>query len=111
PPAPPSPWGARRFQTPLPDLVAALAAQTHRRFLKSHLAADGLPYRATTRYIVVGRDARDVFMSLVNHYAAYTDFAMEKFNDDPSLPPFPRFDGDVHTLWRAWISRGCLARE
>ena len=106
-----SPWIDSRVQMPLEALVPMLAAQTHRRFLKSHLAADGLPYRATTRYIVVGRDTRDVFMSLVNHYTAYTDFAMEKFNDDPSLPPFPRFDGDVHKLWRDWISRGYFEWE
>lgn len=112
---PPTPmvslWIDSRTQLPLEALVSMLAAQTHRRFLKSHLAANGLPYRATTRYIVVGRDARDVFMSLVNHYAAYTDFAMERFNDDPSLPPFPRFDGDVHKLWRDWISRGYFEWE
>ena len=68
-----SPWVDARFQAPLPVLIEALKAQTHRRFMKSHLAADGLPYRPTTRYIVVARDARDVFMSLVNHYAGYTD--------------------------------------
>ena len=106
-----SPWIDSRVQPPLEDLVAMVAAQTHRRFFKSHLAADGLPYRATTRYVVVGRDARDVFMSLVNHYAAYTDSALEKFNDDSGLPPFPRFDGDVHKLWREWISRGYFEWE
>lgn len=112
---PPTPtvslWIDSRVQLPLETLVSMVAAQSHRRFLKSHLAADGLPYRATTRYIVVGRDARDVFMSLVNHYAAYTDFAMQMFNNDPSLPSFPRFDGDVHELWRDWISRGYFEWE
>lgn len=83
----------------------------HRRFLKSHVAADGLPYRAETRYIVVARDARDVFMSLVNHYAGYTDFAMSLLNDDPTLAPFPRFDGDVKKLWRSWIGRGSFEWE
>lgn len=101
-----SPWIDARFQLPLDALVPMVAAQTHRRFLKSHLAADGLPYRPTTSYIVVARDARDVFMSLVNHYDAYTDVALERLNDDPSLPRFERFDGDVHKLWRDWISRG-----
>jgi aryl sulfotransferase len=106
PPLVASPWVDARFQTPLPDLVAMLKAQTHRRFMKSHLAADGLPYRPTTRYIVVARDARDVFMSLVNHYAGYTDLALSMLNNDPSLAPFPAFDGDVHKLWRDWITRG-----
>jgi aryl sulfotransferase len=101
-----SPWIDARFQLPLDVLVPMVAAQTHRRFLKSHLAADGLPYRPSTRYIVVARDARDVFMSLVNHYAGYTDLAIERLNDDPSLASFERFDGDVRKLWHSWISRG-----
>lgn len=115
PDAPPlsgaSPWIDARFTLPLEQLVPLVEAQTHRRFLKSHLAADGLPYRPTTRYIVVGRDPRDVFMSLVNHYAGYTDHALSLFNDDPSLPPFPRFDGDVRKLWRGWITSGSFEWE
>lgn len=106
-----SPWVDARFQMPLDAMVAMLEAQPHRRFLKSHLASDGLPYRASTRYIVVGRDARDVFMSLLNHYAAYTDLAIERFNDDPSLPPFRAFDGDVKRLWREWTTRGYFEWE
>jgi aryl sulfotransferase len=106
-----SPWVDARFQAPLPVLIEALKAQTHRRFMKSHLAADGLLYRPTTRYIVVARDARDVFMSLVNHYSGYTDAAMALFNDDPSLAPFPRFDGDVRKLWKGWITRGWFEWE
>src|SRR5262245_37488435 len=97
-----SPWIDARFQLPLDALVPIVAAQTHRRFFKSHLAADGLPYRPGTRYIVVGRDARDVFMSLVNHYASYTDLALQRLNDDPTLPRFERFDGDVKKFWRGW---------
>ena len=106
-----SPWVDARFQLPLEVLVPMVAAQTHRRFLKSHLAADGLPYRPGTKYIVVARDARDVFMSLVNHYAGYTDVAMGRLNDDPSLPPFERFDGDVKKLWRQWITQGWFEWE
>ncbi len=106
-----SPWIDARFQLPLEALVPMVAAQTHRRFLKSHLAADGLPYRPGTRYIVVARDARDVFMSLLNHYAGYTDVAMERLNDDPSLPIFERFDGDAKKLWRDWITRGWFEWE
>ena len=106
-----SPWVDARFQGPLPMVVEMLAAQRHRRFLKSHLAADGLPYRESTRYIVVARDARDVFMSLLNHHAAYTDLAYSLLNDDPTLAPFPRFDGDTGKLWRDWISRGWFEWE
>jgi aryl sulfotransferase len=115
PDAPPtlmvSPWVDANFQVPLEMLVPMLEAQTHRRFLKSHLAADGLPYRESTRYIAVARDARDVFMSLLNHYAAYTDAAIARFNESPGHSPFPRFDGDVRKLWQQWIGRGWFEWE
>src|SRR6266550_7695693 len=49
------------------DVVAALEAQQHRRFIKSHTPLDGLPYDERVTYICVGRDPRDVFLSLDNH--------------------------------------------
>ena len=49
--------------------IGTLEAQQHRRFIKSHLPLDGLPFFPQVKYIVVGRDARDVAMSLWNHYA------------------------------------------
>ncbi len=36
-----------------------LEAQTHRRFMKSHTAADGIPFFDDAKYIVVGRDGLD----------------------------------------------------
>lgn len=50
-------------------------------------------------------------MSLVNHYASYTDLVLQALNDDPRLPPFPRFDGDLKRLWREWITRGWFEWE
>ena len=45
-----------------------IEAQEHRRFVKSHLPLDALPYWDDVKYIAVGRDTRDVFMSVFNHY-------------------------------------------
>jgi len=61
----------------------------HRRFLKSHLALDGLPYWESTKYIYVGRDTRDVFMSTWNHVRAYTPFARELLNSGENPPRSP----------------------
>jgi aryl sulfotransferase len=62
-----SPWLDMRSS--LPGIVGpALEAQTHRRFIKSHLPLDATPYYDEVKYIVVGRDARDVFMSMVPHH-------------------------------------------
>jgi hypothetical protein len=44
-----------------------LDAQTHRRFIKTHTPLDGLPLRADVTYVVVGRDPRDVTVSMEHH--------------------------------------------
>src|SRR5207237_1262355 len=66
-----SPWLDMRV-LPLDKVMAKLEAQTHRRCIKTHLPLDGLPYFDDIKYIVIGRDPRDVFMSLVNHYGEHT---------------------------------------
>src|SRR3954466_2058400 len=47
-----------------PELFADLAAQTHRRFIKTHTPLDGIPHDPTVTYICVGRDPRDVALSM-----------------------------------------------
>jgi aryl sulfotransferase len=107
-----SPWIDMRV-FPVEEMLPLLAAQTHRRFVKTHLALDGLPYRPEAQYIVVGRDARDVFMSLYNHYAAYTPEAMALFNHLPGRagPELPDCPADVRWLWRQWITKGWFEWE
>src|SRR5688572_16983966 len=54
-----SPWVDARFHGPVDVLVASLERQQHRRFMKSHLSADGIPFNDDVQYVVVGRDTRD----------------------------------------------------
>ena len=91
-----SPWIDCRYTEPLDDVVARIDAQEHRRFLKTHLPVDALPFREDVRYIVVGRDTRDVFMSLWNHYRNYTDemYAATSAGDPPG-GPLPRCPDDL----------------
>ena len=49
------------------DVYSVLAAQTHRRFIKTHTPMDGLPDDPNVTYVVVGRDARDAGISADNH--------------------------------------------
>ena len=49
------------------DVFARLESQTHRRFIKSHTALDGLPYDERVTYLCVGRDPRDVAVSCRHH--------------------------------------------
>lgn len=113
-----SPWPDARFQPlRLDDLHAWLEKLDGTRFIKSHLAFDGLPYYEQVRYLVVARDPRDVFMSLSNHWANYTDTAYASLDgDDPDGAArvgdaLPRFDDDLHARFRDWITRGWFGWE
>jgi len=95
-----SPW--LDMQTaPRDEVVAALEAQEHRRFIKSHTPLDGLPYDERVTYICVGRDPRDVAVSWDNHFANMNleafigaraaavglDDLAEVMPDGPPIPP------------------------
>ena len=107
-----SPWFEARL-APLNTVIDMLEAQTHRRFIKTHLALDGLLFYPQVKYIVVGRDPRDVFMSFWNHYSNYTDELYSRLNHTPDLvgPPLPRCPTDIHVGWRDWITRGWFEWE
>ncbi len=107
-----SPWLDRRG-TPIEEVLAALERQTHRRFIKTHLALDGLPYFPQVKYIVVARDARDVFMSLWNHYSNYTAEQYANLNETPGQvgPPLPHAPDDLHEFWQEWMTRGWFPWE
>ncbi len=106
-----TPWVDERLTTSLPDLVSLVEQQAHRRFLKSHLPADGLPFDERVKYVVVARDARDVFMSLVNHWSNYTDMIYQVMNTGNVGDDFPVWGGEIRDRWREWISRGWFEWE
>lgn len=107
-----SPWFDFRL-IPLEILLTGLHRQKNRRFIKTHLPLDGLPFHSHLKYIYVARDARDVFMSFWNHYGTMTEFAINALNYingrvGAELPPCP---DDIHQAWRAWITRGWFEWE
>ncbi len=94
-------------------MAAIVESIEHRRFLKSHLPLDALPYRESTKYIYVGRDTRDVFMSAWNHLRAYTPQAIEMLNSGEHAPaePFLEPPEDIRDFWRLWITRATYPWE
>ena len=107
-----SPWIDCRFIEPLDDVVARIEEQAHRRFLKTHLPVDALPFDPDVRYVVVGRDSRDVFMSLWNHYRNYTDTMYElTAAGDPPGGPLPRCPDDIRSFWKQWLTRASFEWE
>jgi aryl sulfotransferase len=106
-----APWLDARFN-PLEETIASLDGQGHRRSIKTHTAADGVPWWPDAFYIVVGRDGRDAFMSFVNHMASLRKDRIAELIEsavadgidiDPSPPP-----SDIHEFFAGWLESGDL---
>jgi aryl sulfotransferase len=106
-----SPWLDMAIP-PLDVISQGLEAQTHRRVIKSHLPLDGLPYFETARYIVVGRDTRDVFMSIWNHHSGYTDQLKEMMKDRAKVTgtEFPQYE-NLHEMLKDWVAKSAFEWE
>lgn len=106
-----SPWLDMRVP-PLEEIVGALEGMPFRRCIKTHLALDGLPYHEEIKYIVVGRDPRDVFMSLLHHWGSHTPAFYEMINAPGRPgPEFPHFEDAPNKLFRQWLTRGWFEWE
>lgn len=101
-----SPWLDNQH-SPIEEILRLLDTQQHRRCIKTHLPLDGLPYYPEVKYVVVGRDGRDVFMSMWNHYSNFLpETIVDHQGPNPpqsALPPCPT---NIRYFWRDWISRG-----
>ena len=96
-----SPWLDLRVP-PEEVKLAALEAQQHRRFIKTHLPVDALVFSPAAKYIYVGRD---VVWSLYNHHANATDDWYRLINDTPGRigPPIPRPPASIHQYFLEWL--------
>jgi aryl sulfotransferase len=112
PPAEMSPWLDMRI-VPLEVVLNLLKAQKHRRFIKTHLPLNGIPFHEKLKYMYIARDARDVFMSLWNHYTGMKDELYLLMNNLPGRlgDELPRPPEDIHEFWQNWITRGTFAWE
>jgi len=90
------------------NVRAALAAQRHRRFIKSHTPLDGLPFDERVTYLCVGRDPRDAAISSDHHLTNMRREVLLKARQtvvgaDPTLAGAPERDEDpVARFWR-WV--------
>lgn len=100
-----SPWLDLRVP-PKEIKLAAVEAQTHRRFLKTHLPVDALTFSPKAKYLYIGRDGRDVVWSMYNHHANANDRWYQALNDAPGRtgPPVERPPGSVHQYYREWFA-------
>ncbi|MFT5774368.1 sulfotransferase domain-containing protein [Hyphomonas sp.] len=101
-----SPWLDLRVppkQVKLPEVEA----QTHRRFMKTHLPVDALVFSPQAKYIYIGRDGRDVVWSLYNHHANANDLWYDALNNTPGRvgPPIERPPEDIRQYWHDWMDK------
>jgi hypothetical protein len=106
-----SPW-LDMLTRPRSEVVADLAAQTHRRFIKTHTPLDGLPHDETVTYLCVGRDPRDVALSMDHHIDnmdvdAFIESreraaAIDGIELGPMRPQRVRPDGERDRFWQ-WV--------
>ncbi|MFN9548260.1 MAG: sulfotransferase domain-containing protein [Cyanobacteriota bacterium] len=96
---------------PIETIYARLEAQMHRRFLKSHLPIDALPFYTEVRYIHVARDPRDSCLSLFDYLSNRTSALVQATDriglEDPqvghTLQAFPQ---SPTGFFKMWLGRG-----
>jgi aryl sulfotransferase len=105
-----SPWFERRLGQPYDARFTLAEAQTHRRFLKTHLPYDALPIYEGVKVIHVARDGRDSALSFHNHLFNFTQGRWDAFNAvslaDPKFrdrhKPIPE---DPAAYFHDWLMR------
>ncbi|TCD13507.1 sulfotransferase domain-containing protein [Oricola cellulosilytica] len=99
-----SPWMDLRIP-PKEVKLPEVEAQTHRRFLKTHLPVDALVFSPQAKYIYIGRDGRDVVWSMYNHHANANGLWYEALNDTPGRvgPPIGKPPESPVEYFRTWL--------
>ena len=101
-----SPWMDLRFP-PKEIKLSMVAAQTHRRFLKTHLPVDALVFSQQAKYVYIGRDGRDVLWSLYNHHAKANEAWYAALNDTPGRvgPAMEKPPESVTQYYHDWLGQ------
>lgn len=101
-----SPWIDARFTVDPAETQARIEAQTHRRYLKSHLPFDALPHYPQVKYIHVARDGLDAMMSWHNHQTKYKRMELldrAGLADETIARPYPRPAENPREFFHDWM--------
>ncbi len=101
-----SPWVDLRVP-PKAIKLAALEAQSHRRFVKTHLPVDALVFSPRAKYLYIARDGRDVLWSMYNHHANANAAWYEALNDTPGRvgPPIDKPPQSISQYYDEWLDK------
>jgi hypothetical protein len=113
-----SPWLDQTIR-PIEEVVAALDAQRHRRFIKTHTPLDGLVLDDRVTYIGVGRDPRDAAVSALHQESNMDHDRMRALHEAAApprngyAPPAPDFRPDLspQEAVRDWMERPTMPPE
>ena len=89
-----------------PELLQALEAQTHRRFVKTHLPLDTLVFSPKAKYIYVARDGRDYVWSAYNHSTSMKQELQDRARASEARPP--EVTADPVQFFRFWLENGSV---
>jgi aryl sulfotransferase len=105
---PPSPLSALSpwldwLITPRADVYDQLAAQNHRRFIKSHTPLDGLPIEPGVTYIVTARHPLDIAVSLYHQGENLNRRRIAELTGRPHHGSASRIRPPLHQWLLEWI--------
>ena len=107
-----TPWLDANF-APIDVILELLEGLEHRRYIKTHLPLDGLKFFEEIKYIFIGRDGKDVWMSMWNHWHNMTYDGIETLNNAPGRqgPPLQHPPQEIAPAFDEWLSRGSFEWE
>ena len=92
------------------DVWALLAAQQHRRVIKTHTPLDGIPLDPRVSYLVVARHPLDAAISLYHQSNNLDRVLLRELTDQPAVPS-PPVRPPLDEWLRDWIDRVCTPSE
>src|SRR5580693_4148989 len=105
-----SPW-LDHLIVPRDEVYAQLAAQEHRRFIKTHTPLDGVPLHPRATYIVTARHALDMFVSLYDQSDNIDHERLGQLTGQPESAEPLRPRTPLHDRLLRWIADDDDPRE
>lgn len=105
-----SPWVDMAI-LPLDATIASIEAQSHRRYLKSHLPFECLPIYDEVRYIHVARDGRDACMSVHGMVSGRKRSAQDAVTSSGLTEAYSGVPEGPCEFFRYWLSTSVTAGQ
>jgi aryl sulfotransferase len=104
-----SPWLDATFFAPVEADIALIEAQTHRRYIKSHMPLDAIPVYEGVKVIHTARDGRDACTSMHNHMLGFLPHMSSRIAanaDEQGAPPPMRLQTpeDPRDFFLQWMT-------